>query len=493
MPKRTSTRPRSLLAIPALAAVALTALIAAPSAFALGFTGLSAAPTDTQAGANSDFNIHIGFTGAADDVENVRISLPPGLVGNPNAAPQCTVAQLEGPGCPANTQVGTVQTGVALLGLVPQTVSGGLYNLTPQPGEPARFGIRLNALPLPLPLDPVLPPIIMQSAVELRSADFGLDTVINDIPNTATVLGLPTPIDVTSMDVGLLGEVGGAGFLRNPTRCQEVAVGFTADSYTGSTAEAPITGQAPPFTPTGCDQLDFSPEFSATVGGAGMTTQGALTSVATAIDQGATEAGLRRAEVLTPVDFGANIDRIDDVCQPAAFQAGACPAASVVGNAIATSPLLADALTGPVVLVDTDELPLIGLDLRGQLNLKLTGTLAIDNRVTFDGLPDIPISHFELQFSGGPGGLLFANRDLCTPPAPHFTGSFQSHAGEDRAFGRDAVVQGCGQAAAPSKNATAKKCKKAKKRKKARKGEAATAKKKVKKRCKKKRKKRPKR
>ncbi|MGH3994426.1 MAG: hypothetical protein ACRDSN_18440, partial [Pseudonocardiaceae bacterium] len=55
----------------AAAAMALGALFAAPSAHALGLTGLQAAPSDTQAGANSDFNIHVGFTQAGDQVKDL--------------------------------------------------------------------------------------------------------------------------------------------------------------------------------------------------------------------------------------------------------------------------------------------------------------------------------------------------------------------------------------------------------------------------------------
>jgi hypothetical protein len=489
MPQRTPTRPRSLRTVAALAG-AVAVLVLPASAQAITVSG-SVAPTNPAAGANSDVNIHMDF--GDGQVKDLTVGLPPGLVGNPNATPLCTAAQLNADACAANTQVGSVSANATLHVLaplvnVPVTVNGELYNLQANAGEPARFGVVLHALPLPPPLDDlVVPPIILQSGVSLRG-DFGLDTIINNIPNQTA--GLSTTIN--SQDITLFGSRAwmSAPFMRNPTSCTEKTATFTAVPYSGAADTATATYDPPDPS---CAALDFSPEFSATVGGAGMTNQGALTSVATAIDQGPTEAGLRRAEVLTPVDFGANIDRIDDVCQPADFQAGACPAASVVGYAIATSPLLASALTGPVVLIDTDELPLVGLDLRGQLNLKLTGTLAIDNRVTFDGLPDIPISHFELRFSGGPAGLLFANRDLCAPPPPRFTGLFQSHAGEDRAFAQDALVQGCGQAAAPAKGETAKKCKKAKKRKKARKGEAAAAKKKGKKRCKKRRKKRAKR
>jgi hypothetical protein len=41
---------------------ALGCLALAPAAHGLGFQGLSAAPANPNAGANSDLNVHIGFT-----------------------------------------------------------------------------------------------------------------------------------------------------------------------------------------------------------------------------------------------------------------------------------------------------------------------------------------------------------------------------------------------------------------------------------------------
>ncbi len=44
----------------------------------------------------------------ADDVKDLTIGLPPGLVGDPTATPLCTLAQLQGDSCPSASQVGTV-------------------------------------------------------------------------------------------------------------------------------------------------------------------------------------------------------------------------------------------------------------------------------------------------------------------------------------------------------------------------------------------------
>ena len=75
-------------------------LCAAPAAqAAFGFQGLSGAPTDLHAGAHSDIQIHVGFSDANQDVKNLTIHLPPGVVGNPTVTPLCTAQQFNADNC----------------------------------------------------------------------------------------------------------------------------------------------------------------------------------------------------------------------------------------------------------------------------------------------------------------------------------------------------------------------------------------------------------
>jgi hypothetical protein len=466
--------------------IAVAALFALPaSAQAINF---SPNPTVTlanpQAGAHSNVTIHMDFT--AGQVKNLTVGLPPGMVGDPNATPQCTVAQLNGDTCPANTEVGSVTANarVTLLTLVqvPVTVNGTLYNLTPQPGEPARFGIVLRPLSVP-PLPPILPNIILQSGVQLRS-DFGLDTIINNIPNTTLNAG-DTTIDSQTITLDGIAPGTGKPFMRNPTSCGNHTTNFSAVPYNGTSDTASAT-----FATNNCGALDFSPAFTAIVGGPGGTAQGGQTTAITSIDQDNDEAGLINAHVFVPPDLAPNTltDLLSHRCPPADFQAGTCLGNTVVGNAIATSPLLSQGLAGQVFLVDNGGiLPNIGLDLRGQLHLLLQGSLNVDKSVTFGdlppGLPDIPISHFQLSFTNPPG-LLIANRDLCVGPPPVFHADFMGYNGANTSVDSPASVQGCGAGSGTGGNAA--KCKKAKKKRKHR---AAESKKHKKRSCKKKQKK----
>ncbi len=474
--------------------IAIAALLFAvpASAQALSLSGLSAAPASSQAGAHSNFHIHMDFSGG--QVKNLTVGLPPGLIGDPNAAPLCTVAQLNADGCPANTKVGSVTANATVTVVVPVAldVDGDLYNLTPQPGEPARFGIVLRPLRSQLCgllgaalckfLPPILPPVILQSGVRLRP-DFGLNTVIKNIPNTTS--GFKTTIN--SQDITLFGTAPGTGkhFMRNPTSCGSHTTSFSATPYTGASA----SGHAS-FSTTNCGALDFSPAFTAEVGGPGQTANGVPTNASTSILQDTDEAGLLKAVVKVPSDLNPNATIFfGGACDQASFKAGTCPSNTVVGLATAASPLLSQPLVGNVELVTgSGPIPNLGLDLKGQLHLLLQGSVDISagNTVTFGdvppGLPDIPISRFQLTFTNPPG-LLGTARDLCTPPPPLFHADFTGYNGATTSVDSAATVDGCGGTA----GANATKCKKHKAKKKHKKKHRAAESKKKHKKHKKKR------
>jgi hypothetical protein len=436
-------------------ATSAACLILVPAAHAaLGFQGLSAAPTNPNAGANSDVNFHIGFTGATDNVNDLTIGLPPGLVGNPKATPLCTTTQLQGDSCPSTTQVGTVTANVTAHLLnplpltLPLTVNGSLYNVEPASGEPARFGIVLRPTgsdPLP-----VLQKIIQVSDVKLRQSDFGLNTVLTDIPNVAHALSgsLSVPTDINSLDISLSGSVGGKGFMRNPTSCGTKTTKFTADSY--ANPNQTITGQAS-YDSVNCAALPFSPSLSVSLGGPGATKPGQNLPMTATISQGNGQAGLRNARVLLAPEVGANISVLVNQCGINKFRADAtqCPAATKVGSATATSPFLPSALKGAVVIVKPAPgqfFPRLGVDLRGPLALQVLGSFVLDPSPgnLFTNLPDIPISKFALHFHGGTGGLVSSSSNLCTDPAPVFQSAFIGWNNQGAVGSVPATIKGCG-------------------------------------------------
>src|SRR4051812_45576321 len=203
-----------------LAVVLLLALPASAQA-AFDVSSYSVTPSGLAAGSHPDVAVAIGFSGD-EHVRDLRVSLPPGLVGNPNAAARCAAAKFQTDTCAANTRVGTTSVQSTLLGL-PITATGDVYNLPPDAGEPARLGVIVRP---PLGANK----IFLITHIALRPADGGLDSIIAGIPSTVTVLGLPAEITITSMNLTLLGRPPGASqpFMTMPTGCGPAAARLVA-------------------------------------------------------------------------------------------------------------------------------------------------------------------------------------------------------------------------------------------------------------------------
>jgi len=415
--RRSSLR-RPLLSL-ALAFLGLMAI--APSANAFGLEGLIAAPADTNAGAHSDFHTHIEITTPEDQLRNLTVSLPPGLSGNPQSVPKCPVAQLNADDCPAGSQIGTTTVQLTALSLVPLTVEGSVYNVEPGPGEPARLGIVLRP---PDPTGLLLPPIVQQVRVELRP-DFGLDTILTDLPQNAAVLNLvPVGIAIDSIDLDLDGS-----FMTNPTSCGTKTTKFWAGSWVGTVA----TGSAS-FESTDCENQPYDPQASLEIDGNGAPMgPGSRPTVTSVITQAAGEANNESATVVLPAALGVEGTLLAQACPLAEFEAGTCAETYRLGSATAVSPLLDSPLSGAVYSVASEGLPQVGVDLKGTLPLKILGTSTLPGgrvATTFEGLPDLPLSRFELVFPGGPNGLVRVVGDVCSPDST-FGAEFKSQAGQE--------------------------------------------------------------
>ena len=409
-----------------LASLGVLGLLAfAPSAqAAFGLEGLVAAPANTDAGAHSDFHTHLEVTSPGDQLRDLTVSLPPGLSGNPQSVPKCPVKNLNADTCPATSQVGTTSVRLTAMSSVPLTVEGSVYNLVPGAGEPARLGIVLRP---PDPSHLLLPPIIMQVRVKLRP-DFGLDTILTDLPKNAAILNLiPTAIAINSVDLDLKGA-----FMSNPSSCGTQTTRFSARSWAMAESDSPATGSAT-FESTKCSSQPYDPKASLRVDGNGdPLSSGSRPTVTSVITQSAGQANNKRAAVLLPNTIGVDGARFENACLAADFQAGTCADDTQVGNAKAVSPLLDSELSGPVYVVATDALPKIGVDLRGTLPLKILGSTGLKHgrvETVFDGLPDLPLSKFELKFPGGPTGLLRVVGNVCASTST-FDADFTSQAGQ---------------------------------------------------------------
>jgi uncharacterized repeat protein (TIGR01451 family) len=215
---------------------------------------------------------------SAGHLRDARVDLPPGLIGDPAAAPVlCTEAELlvevpspEAPKCPAASQVGTGVAAVGVLG----SETFPLYAMVPAPGSPAVFGFEVVG-------------VFIHVSGSLRSdSDYGISGQVNDVlaRSLNPILGAGVELwgdpSAESHDHGR-GQCrvkAGAcpvnrqatAFLTLPTECsgQPLPYSAHADSWEepgvfkeASYQSADLLGN--PVSLEGCGELGFQPTITA--------------------------------------------------------------------------------------------------------------------------------------------------------------------------------------------------------------------------------------
>ncbi|MGH2743129.1 MAG: hypothetical protein ACRDN8_11710, partial [Thermoleophilaceae bacterium] len=386
---------------------------------AFGISNLTAAPVDTTAGAHSDFTLGVEFSDASEDIKDLTVHLPPGLVGNPQAAPRCSQPQFAAASCPSNTKVGSVSVRVtAVILLLPVTLDapGDIFNIETTGDEPARLGIRV------LPVGGLVGDVKLQAPVTLRPGDFGLDAEVNDIPRSFAV----TPIDIEAISMTLFDRVNSPErpFMTNPTSCQAAQTTVEATSYARPST---VVGAGDSFTPTDCAGVPFDPALQVAPAAQQADQPGelAVTLTVPGQEEPRRQSHLERAEVTLPVGTALSPGVASnglDACSDVAFGVGdsavpACPADSLIGDVDFETPLF-PGFDGRVFLAE----PKPGRRLRlfvviesaaPPLRVKLQGDVDADPQTgqitaVFDDLPQLPFTSFTLRFRGGDNAVLTA-------------------------------------------------------------------------------------
>jgi hypothetical protein len=401
-----------------------------------GFHSFEASVTGTQAGSHPDvtvaFELNDALNGGGNlepvggEVENLYVNAPPGLVGNPNAAPQCTRQELESQaegGCPADTQVGVASSSLGLSGPIASPFTGiHVYNMVPPPGAPAEFAFILDFVH-----------VFLDAGVR-SGGDYGITEHADHLPqygilsNTITLWGIP-------------GEHNGSGsttpLLTLPTSCEEPLT-FSAEADTWE--EPNQFAHASALTPaiTGCGRLvHFTPSISAAPDTSAADTPTGLTvdvrSPQGLNPEGLATSGIKDTTVTLPESVVINPGQAAGLvaCQPDEEGLGGetdegppeCPAASKVGTVEIETPLLKDTLKGNVYVLQSNppNLQLLLAASAEGVNVKLVGDVHLDettgrltttfdgNPPSFEGTPDLPFTELRLSFSGG------AQAALATP------------------------------------------------------------------------------
>jgi hypothetical protein len=372
------------------------------------------------------------FAGPDGNMKDVQVGLPAGFIGDPNATPKCTVADLDANNCSGATQVGSLTlAGGTLLSLTLP-----VFNMVPPRGVTAQFGA--NVLLVDAFID-----------ISVRTGgDYGLTAGLVNIPtilpltgSSLTLWGVPAdpahdadrhcPGFVTPCTAGIPLKP----LLTLPTQCSgPLTYTLRADSWQnpGSFITSSFTthdSSGNPVGINGCAALSFNPSISVGLGNSAANSPTAL-SVDLHVPQAPDVPGslatpsVKNAVVTLPPGIQLSPSAGDGLQACSQDQFGlsnaaepACPDASKLGTAEIDSPISPDPLTGSIYLAQQHNNPfgsnfamyvateadgtLIKLAARIDAN-PLTGQLT----TTFNNNPQLPFSDFKLNFFGGPRAVL---------------------------------------------------------------------------------------
>jgi hypothetical protein len=446
---------------------------------------VSTSLSDAQAGAHADFtttfiltHTEIGDPNPYAFTRDLEVALPPGLTGNPQNIPTCTVVQLGGTpeesACPFESQVGVSEVVLGTAGGHGGSFLEPIYNM-PSPGGDvvARLGFIAGAAPLFInvrvdPRDYSLVASIEDASaaaalIEATTTLWGVPAAENHDDQRLTPLEAPNGPPPGGRDL----ETPEAPFLSNPTDCSLARqVTFTARSY--QLPGAPSTLSAPLPKITGCGKLDFKPTFATAVtnpeASAPTGLDATLTIPQEEIWQGLATSTLRSAAVTLPEGLTINPAAADGLaaCSPEQVGFGAsrpsnCPDAAKIGAVELDVPALEHVLRGSVYQRTPEDKDLfrfwVVTDEQG-VHLKLPAEIEPDQQTgrlttvflgipTLGGNPQLPFSELRLHIFGGPRAPL-STPGSCGVHQTHF--QFSPWSGKPPVEG-DTPIQistGCG-------------------------------------------------
>jgi hypothetical protein len=436
-----------------------------------------------QAGAHSDLTLAFALSEKAGQpyaqTRDLTFKLPPGMIGNPQAVPRCTVENLgnqpKESKCQPASQVGIAE--VKLGGLLSSTAFQPLYNMVPpNNGETvARFGFFAGKAPTFV-------------NVSVDPGDYSITSTLEGVPSIASLIAAKTTLwaipaapshdeDRLTPQEGEEGKkpIGGrtldepeAPFLSNPTNCEVPGpLVITATSYQLPSLSSRVDAPFPQMG--GCAKLGFEPKFTAVpTNPEAFAPTGINTELVMPQDEspkGRATSTLRSAVVTLPQGFSINPAAGDgqEACSEEEVGFGKaivarCPNASKVGSIEADVPALERPLHGAVYLRTPEPGHLFRLwlvadeqgvhlklpaeiklnPLTGQISTVVSGLSTIGG----GGIPQVPVADLKLDVFGGP------RAPLATPGCGTYQTSFAftPWSGTPPVVGQTpmAITTGCG-------------------------------------------------
>jgi hypothetical protein len=387
-----------------------------------------------------DFNTDAGGNLEGGRARNILIEAPPGLVGNPRAVPTCPRLTFEASsqtaGCTPSTQIGVLRANVGGI-----FVATPIYNVAPPPGVAAQFGVNATAAQLT-----ALQNASVRTESEQGRSDYGVNVLTPNIQVpisfvTATLWGTPADPGHTpergrdSTGGGAPSEAPLLPFLTLPADCSAplgltVKVDSTENpgTYVGaSTLMRDAAGT--PASLTGCSSVPFDPTVTAAPStgqsdsASGLDFELQLPNKGLLTPDSVSETQPKKTEVILPAGIAVNPSAASGIvgCSEAQFKTATgepgqgCPEASKVGTLVAETPLLDEAIEGSVYLAEPHAnkfgslmaLYIVASAKERGILVKQAGEVEADPNTgrlttTFDGLPPVPYSSFEVNLREGP-------------------------------------------------------------------------------------------
>ncbi len=375
----------------------------------------AAGATNLQAGAYTTFVASFSRQDTDQEMGGLSVSLPPGLLANVGGVPLCGEAQANAGTCPESTQVGAVKA-FAGPGPNPLFVGGKVYLTGPYNGGPYGLSVVVPALAGPFNFGQV----VVRQSIRIDPTDAHVTDVSDPFPTILDVTGadgntIGIPIRLRRVDV----EIDRPGFTFNPTNCAKLHLGGSMTSTQGVSSTL-----ATPFQVTNCATLKFAPKFAVSTSGKPSRANGASLAVKLTYPTApsGTQANIARVKVELPKRLPSRLTTLQKACAATRFETNpaSCPAASIVGHAKTSTPILSVPLEGPAYFVSHggEAFPSLVMVLQGGgVTLDLVGSTFISKNgitsSTFKTVPDAPVGSFELTLPQGPYSALAANGNLC--------------------------------------------------------------------------------
>ena len=372
----------------------------------------SAGMASTAAGVYSPLTVQFSREDREQDLSGITVHTPVGVLANLSGVPLCGEPQASQGTCAAASQIGSTSAAVGPGGHPFWITDGRVYLTTGYRGAPFGLSIVVPADAGPFHLGNV----VVRASIAIDPHTAAITVTSDPLPQIWD--GVPLRLRTVNVDIDR------PGFMFNATSCaqQQLTAAITGAPPVNNPGEpAKSSSVSSSYEVGGCAGLAFKPVFTAATQAKTSRAGGASLSVRVAQTHG--EADIHSVRVELPKLLPSRLTTLQKACTEAQFNTNpaGCPAASVIGTAVADTPVLPVALEGPAYFVSHGgaKFPELIIVLQGDgVTIDLAGETFISKAgvtsSTFNAVPDAPISSFELSLPTGRYSALAANADLCT-------------------------------------------------------------------------------